>query len=46
MIIKVELTNGEIKEYEIKAQNMPYIELMQKLKEDNISPDDLKNIKY
>ena len=42
--VKVELTNGEIKEYEIVATNMPYMELIKKMKEDKIEASQIKKI--
>lgn len=45
MKIKIELTSGEIKEYEIDGNSkLPYLELLQKLKEDGIKPEELKKI--
>ena len=44
MTIKIELVTGEIKEYEIKNENQPYLELIQKMRQENIRPEDLKNI--
>lgn len=40
MKVKIELTNGEIKEYEVEN----YIELMEKLQKDQIKPNQLKKI--